>query len=59
VEKYCKAIQTTNDSMSRAGYLRLQEHRVYNFIAFLHPKWLLERYDTLPVMLLYIVMAVQ
>ena len=59
MEKYCKARQTTDDSRSRAGYLRLQEHRVCNFIAFPQPKWLLEGYDTLPVLLLNIVMAVQ
>jgi hypothetical protein len=59
VEKYCKARQTTDDNVAHAGYLRLQEHRVCNFIAFPQQKWLLERYDTLPVLLLRTVMAVQ
>jgi hypothetical protein len=41
--------------MAHAGYIRLQEHRVCNVIAFPQEKWLLERYNTLPVLLLYIV----
>ena len=59
MEKYCKARQTTDDNMALAGCLRLQEHRVCNFIAFPQQKWLLERYDALPVLLLHIVVAVQ